>query len=169
MSFSLTNAQETVETEQEMKAKADTYFNAWDNGDAVGLTKNDKICIAVCDEKPEVDYCVLRAYSYYKELIEKYPESKDYTSYLYKIGIMAIELNKLEEGNNSLLKVVEINTSNYYSKLSLYHLTRSAGSNCELAKNYVSQQKKLHSDLLNEYQNSYIEDENERVNRLCSK
>ncbi|ESU18406.1 hypothetical protein FCR2A7T_29920 [Flavobacterium cauense R2A-7] len=178
----LAKAQEIETSEESILQKAELYNNAWQNLDASSLPKEERIKIE--HEEISIEYCAERANYYYTELVNNFPSSKNYLSYLFNKGSLAADIRKSDDAIKSLTKVIEIVESEklnkfntipvtdlcYYQKLSFYYLVRvyESDGNCLNAKYYVAKLEKLKSDKLNEYENWDINETIKRINRNCS-
>ena len=178
----LAQAQEIETDEDNILKKAELYQNAWENLDISFLPEKERIKIE--REKISIEYCAEMAHYYYTQLVNNFPNSKKYLSNLFNKGSLAADIRKSDDAKKSLIKVIEIAESeklnnfknipltdlSYYQKLSFYCLVRVCENenNCLDAKYYVTKLEKLQSDKLNEYQNWYIKETIERINRNCS-
>jgi TPR repeat protein len=112
------------------------------------------------------EFCASKAYFYYNHLIFNFPNSKEFQLYLFRNGLMAMDLGfikndakYIENAKTNFLKAIDLNHSSYYTILSLYNLAiiYSNEKNCQAAKKYISLLATANSELLNEYQKDYFE------------
>lgn len=174
--FSIGFSQETPSSEKVVRDLANSYFEAWDGPTYESLPEEDKIYLKSNEEIDVQEFCASKAYYYYKRLIVNFPNSKEYQFYLYRNGLMAINLStvtndaKYEDAKTSFLKAINLNHSSYYTKLSLYNLAiiYSDENNCQAAKKYISILNTVNSKLLNEYQKDYIATKIKDITDNCS-
>ncbi len=174
--FSIGFSQETLTSEKVVRDLANSYFEAWDSPTYDSLSEEDKIYLKSNDEIDVQKFCASKAYYYYSQLILNFPNSTEYQCYLYRNGLMALNLSgvkndaKYEDARTSFLKAIKLNQSNYYTKLSLYNLViiYDDENNCQAAKKYISILNTVNLNLLNEYQNDYIATKIKDITNNCS-
>ena len=126
---SITNAQ--VENEEiELSKKANYYFHFYFGFDKNLLSDEDRDFFEK-SEKIDTKYWASKAINLFSELIKRYPNSTNQAEYLYKNGILNMDIFDYEVSKNCFIKGVELSDSEY-KKLDLLNLAKIA---C-LEKNY---------------------------------